>query len=187
METWQAVLVSAGISAIAVFTVYLLSRRDRKLDRKVFDAEWTGTVNSDMGWLKETVKEIKTNIATLQDSIYKIWDRMPSSTVHESSPLRLSEVGRSISETLDGRKWAEKTAGQLVDSLREKSAYEIQSYCFDFVEDVELEHSMRRAILGCAYENGVTEDEVLEVLAIELRDRVLSLTERSPDALPDKR
>ena len=71
--------------------------------------------------------------------------------------------------------------------MQGKSSYEIQSQCFDFVDQAELEQSMRQAVLDCAYENGISEDQVLDVLAIELRDIVLSLTGHHPDDIPDKR
>ena len=76
---------------------------------------------------------------------------------------------------------------QLVGTVQGKSPYEIQSQCFDFVEEAELGQSMRKAVLDCAYENGISEDQVLDVLAIELRDIVLSLTGHRPDDIPNKR
>ena len=88
---------------------------------------------------------------------------------------------------MKGQTWAKQTAKQLVGTVQGKSPYEIQSQCFDFVEEAELGQSMRKAVLDCAYENGISEDQVLDVLAIELRDIVLSLTGHRPDDIPNKR
>ena len=123
----------------------------------------------------------------IRADIKKIFERLPSPTLSEKSPLRLDTLGRSISEKLKGQTWAKQAAKQLVGTVQGKSPYEIQSQCFDFVEEAEFGQSMRKAVLDCAYENGISEDQVLDVLAIELRDIVLSLTGHDPDDLPDKR
>ena len=145
---------------------------------------WIGKVNTNLSTfntsLSQFMKEIRADIK-------KIFERLPSPTLSGSSPLRLNDLGRSISEKLEGRTWAEQTGPQLVGKMRDKSSYEIQSQCFDFVEQAELEQSMRKAVLDCAYENGISEDQVLDVLAIELRDTVLRLTDHHPDDIPDKR
>ena len=145
---------------------------------------WIGKVNTNLSTLNTSLSQFMKEI---RDDIKKIFERLPSPTLSGSSPLRLNELGRSISEKLEGRTWAEETAPQLVGKMRDKSSYEIQSQCFDFVEQAELEQSMRKAVLDCAYENGISEDQVLDVLAIELRDTALRLTGHHPDDIPDKR
>ena len=121
------------------------------------------SADSDRSALRDFMKEIRKDIK-------KIFERLPSPTLSENSPLRLNSLGQSISEKLGGLTWAEQAAKQLVGTVQGKSPYEIQSQCFDFVEQSELEQSMRKAVLDCAYENGISEDQVLDVLAIELRD-----------------
>ena len=139
------------------------------------------SADSDRSILRDFMKEIR-------EDIKKIFERLPSPTLSGNSPLRLNTLGQSISGKLRGRTWAEQVAKQLVGTVQGKSPYEIQSQCFDFVEQAELEQSMRKAVLDCAYENGISEDQVLDVLAIELRDIVLSLTgHHLPDDIPDRR
>ena len=136
--------------------------------------------DDDRSTLLAFIKEIRTDIK-------KIFERLPSPTLSENSPLQLNNLGQSISERLGGRTWAEQAAKQLVDTVKGKSPYEIQSQCFDFVEQAQLEPSMRKAVLDCAYENGLSDDQVLDVLAIELRNVLLSLTGHGPEDIPDKR
>ena len=145
---------------------------------------WIGKVIFNLSALNTSLSDFMKEIRT---DIKKIFERLPSPTLSENSPLGLNALGQSISGKLRGRTWAEQVAKQLADTVQGKSPYEIQSQCFDFVEEAELGQSMRKAVLDCAYENGISEDQVLDVLAIELRDIVLSLTGHHPDDIPDRR
>ena len=146
---------------------------------------WIGKVIFNLSALNTSLSDFMKEIRT---DIKKIFERLPSPTLSENSPLRLNTLGQSISEKLKGQTWAKQAATQLVGTVQGKSPYEIQSQCFDFVEETELGQSMRKAVLDCAYENGISEDQVLDVLAIELRDIVLSLTgHHLPDDIPDRR
>lgn len=57
--------------------------------------------------------------------------------------------------------------------------HQIHDACFEYV-DGELKPSseMEAVIRSCAYENGVKREDVLEVMAIELRDRLLPEQEK---------
>ncbi len=56
-------------------------------------------------------------------------------------------------------------------------AYEIQDFCFKYVSDeMERSDAEERAVKKSAYEHGIRDNQVWRVLAIELRDKLLTLT-----------
>ncbi len=176
-----AIIAIIAIITVAFKVIYWIASVDKNQNSLKESADRDRkSADSDRSVLRDFMKEIR-------DDIKKIFERLPSPTLSGNSPLRLSALGQSISVKLGGRTWAEQVAKQLEGTAQGKSSYEIQSQCFDFVEQAELEQSMHMAVLDCAYENGISEDQVLDVLSIELRDIVLSLTGHHHDDIPDKR
>ena len=63
---------------------------------------WMGTKDQFAKTVGEAIEEIR-------DDIKKIFERLPPpKTTAENSPLSLTEVGRSISETLGANAWAKQ-------------------------------------------------------------------------------
>ena len=59
-----------------------------------------------------------------------------------------------------------------------KQAYDIQELSFEFIRNkYRPSPEIDARIKQCAYENGLDRAEVLDVLAIELRDKLLDLTQ----------
>lgn len=52
--------------------------------------------------------------------------------------------------------------------------YEVQEFCRKFVRDYAVGGTLRRRLLGAAFDNGLREDEVRDVIAIRLRDHFLA-------------
>ena len=131
--------------------------------------QWKGRVDSDRDTFRSTLKEIR-------DDIKRIFQLLPRETIGGSSPLQLTDLGRSISQTLDAAQWAENTSRRLAGRTEGQSPYDIQSMAFDYVEkEFEPDGDMESQIKQCAYENGLRRKQVLDVLAIELRDALLAL------------
>ena len=128
---------------------------------------WYGRVNSDR-------KSFKDFMAEVRDDIKEILKRLPPVVTTKSSPIRLTELGKSISNELEALTWAKQTATLLQNRVVGKHPYEIQNFCFDYVaKESVLPEGMNEKIKSCAYENGITTEQVLEVLAVELRDELL--------------
>ena len=112
----------------------------------------------------------------IREKIDKIFERLPRKVAAGDSPIRLTDLGRAVSGQLNVGAWADRHAVQWKSDFDGKQAYEIQEFCFSHVDgedvfsDVEL-----RAIKQNAYENGLDEEQVRRVYAIELRDRLLAL------------
>ena len=162
MENWIVPIVLVAIAAVTA------------AGKLIF---WMGEVNADRKGINEFMKEIR-------DDIKKILKRLPAATIKSSSPLQLTEMGRSISDDLDVRDWVQRIAPSLTERVKGKRPFEIQNFCFDYVKD-EFEPSAAQLLRlqESAYDNSIDLDGVLDVLAIELRDRLLELAGAStPDS-----
>ena len=135
--------------------------------------EWKGKRES----FEETVGSFMTEI---RNDIKVISQRLPRSSVYSGSPLRLTELGQSISKTLEASSWAKKTAKSIIHQVEGKDSYEIQEFCMDFVKQRKYDPSddFLKALRNCAYNEGIFVDNVEDVLAVELRDALLKI---SPD------
>ena len=136
---------------------------------------WVGHVNSDRERFKDFMKEVREDISGIRKDISGIFLKLKSDTITPSSPIKLTQLGQSISAELESRTWARETAPTLVDDVTGKHPYEIQNFCFEYVrKDFLLPEEMDEKVKNCAYKNGITREEVLQVLAIELRDDLLA-------------
>lgn len=132
---------------------------------------WYGAVNSDREAFKDFMKGVRDDLGAIRASIERILHRLPAGTVAHTSPLALTELGREVSEELDARGWAERTAPEFAERTRGEDPYTVQETCFEAAAgpfDADLEAKIR----SCAYERGLEREQVVKVLAIELRDRL---------------
>ena len=121
-------------------------------------------------------KTVNKSLRDIKKGIDEILEKLKSSTVEGKSPLRLSEKGQSISETLNASSWAKKKAQEVASHLEGKHPYEIQGFCMNFVRyEFNPTHDFVQKMKSCAYENAIPVSEVEDVLAIELRDALLTI------------
>lgn len=132
-----------------------------------------------MGRQDEFSKTVGKSIETIQSDIKKIFRVLSEGkTIESSSPLRLTDLGKSISKFLDAAAWAERIADEIVENVQDKNPYGIQTYCFELVKKDEfLSEETRKKVEDAAYNNGIEIDKVERVLAIELRDVLLKRLE----------
>lgn len=132
------------------------------------------------GYLEEIRKDVRENRETTRkigedvEVIKATLARFPSAAVSDSSPLHLTDIGESISDALQAREWAERTAAGLGERVKGKRPYEVQDISFEYVKnEFKPTDEQEVEIRTCAYEKGVKRDIVLDVLAVELRDALL--------------
>jgi len=133
-------------------------------------SRWTGRVDS-------TLESLGKSIAEIREDIKKILHNRPSKTVDSDSPLHLTDLGRKISDDLEAKTVIDSLASSLRPRAEGKHAYDIQELSFSFMRDEyapSAEVDVR--IKQCAFDNGLDRDEVLDVLAIELRDKLIEFT-----------
>ena len=129
--------------------------------------KWVERVNAAKQTLDEFVVEIRRDIKD-------ILDRLPNATTAADSPLRLTDLGKAVSDTLDARGWAERNFECLTPRVQGREPYEVYDFCSKFVnEEYELDAEQDAKISACAYENGISRKKVLDVLVVELRDKLL--------------
>ncbi len=153
------------LAIVALFTVInsLISISDRGQEK----GEWKGSVNSRLDALERGLKDI-----------LDLFLKRGSPVAEGASPLTLTKLGKDISEEISARKWANSLAESLVKEIVEvigKSPYEVEEYCFQYMrENPELSENMKQEVKKIAYEKGVAQRDVLDVLALELRDEIIS-------------
>ena len=127
---------------------------------------WVGAVNADRRSFKEFMTEVR-------DDLKKILARLPPRVFAGESPIELTDLGKNISTRLNGKDWAEEHAGPLREKIKGKEPYTVQEMCFEYAKGYEPGEDMERMIQTIAYENGIKREDVLDVLALELRDRLI--------------
>ena len=146
-------------------------------------SRWGGRVDSRLETLETTTKEVRSDIKA-------ILRRLPPATVEGASPLRLTELGQEISAKLDGAAWAREVAPKVLKRVRGMDPYRVQEFCRSYVQDGTDEgwapdEEMATQLGRCASEHGLKLEQVLDVLAIELRDCILA--ETAPELIPAPR
>ena len=128
---------------------------------------WVGAVNTDRSSFREFMKEIRERLDT-------ILLRLPPPVVQGTSPMKLTEYGESISRAIEAGALAHELAPSLIESMKGKTSYEIQEACFEHTRDRSNLPADKRVMLeNYAFDNGLDLQEVLKVVAIELRDVIL--------------
>lgn len=138
-------------------------------------ARWTGrleTVDSDF---RAFVKKIDNKIEKLGKKISRIDERIPHPrTLESASPLRLSELGTSISKDMKADEWAARVAQGLAAQVAGKQDFEVDQFSDEYVES-RLNNKDAAWVARHAYESGVTPAAVRAVLRVELRDELIRL------------
>ena len=135
---------------------------------------WVGRVNEGRGEVKKFMEEIR-------DDIKKIFRALPGSTVTSASPLRLTDLGETISERLNASQWANHLVQELRPQIEGRNQYQIQEFCQGYVTNQRFEDDQEflTLIQVCAFDHGLTESQVRDVLMVELRDALLESTGHS--------
>ena len=147
--------------------------------------QWKGKVDSDRDAFRTFMSNIRQDIDYIHSRIDDILGRLGGpATLKTTSPVTLTELGQSVSETLGASAWAEEQAPRLLGQVADAGAYDIQVFAYRYVEDEFMPDPATEAtIKQCAYENGLRRKQVLDVLAIELRDRLLHLRQLEPQEI----
>ena len=128
---------------------------------------WVGGVN-------EHRSSVVAFMAEMRGQLERILERLPSTAVSSGSPLRLTSLGRQISDAIGVSDWAAAAAEELRERAEGKRPYEVQEMCVQYVEEkVVLDAELLTKVRECAYESGITVQQVFEVFVVELRDKLL--------------
>ena len=131
---------------------------------------WAGRVTEAKGSVAKAIQEIRAGIK-------KIFERLPPLTSTVSSPMRLTDLGREISQEIAAREWAKELVPLLAEQLKDKSPYDIQEACRNYCFDISNFQSSEGRVAACrdsAYQHGLEIKQVMNVLGLELRDAMLA-------------
>ncbi len=135
---------------------------------------WIGAINTDRASFKKFMEGIRNDIRELRQDIKDLLRWQDSTTIVRKSPLRLSEIGRKVSEDLNLPAMAKVIAMSVKPEVKGKLPYDIQEFCFDYIrKKYKLSATDETRIKEWAYKNGIDHDDVLDALAIVLRDELL--------------
>ena len=138
---------------------------------------WIGSVNARLDNTQSRLDTIEALIQEIRRDLRTLFRRLPTSTTTEDSPLRLTDLGKTISEDIGAVPWAIELATELRPQVAGRRPDEIHEFCFEYVyHQFHPDKDLDRAIGMAACENGIDRTEVLDVLAVELRDRLLRET-----------
>lgn len=99
-------------------------------------------------------------------------------TISATSPYALTSRGQAISKNIDGENLIQPFASELAKEAAKMEPYEIHGISLDHVHAKYRENAEFKRLIGrSSYENGVTDRAVIDILAIELRDALLKLSE----------
>ena len=120
--------------------------------------------------------DTKKALIEIRDDIKKILAAMPKNVLVANSPARLSDLGKEVSESIGAAAWAEQMASEFVDGMKDESAYEVQEFCMNYMRNEYAPTADEdQSFKECADEHGIKLEQVLDVCALELRDRLLRL------------
>ena len=120
--------------------------------------------------------DTKKALIEIRDDIKKILAAMPRNVLVANSPARLSDLGKEVSEFIGAAAWAEQRASDFVDSMKDESAYEVQEFCMNYMRNEYAPTADEdQSFKECADEHDIKLEQVLDVCALELRDRLLRL------------
>lgn len=146
---------------------------------------WKLNVDGDLkkfgGFMDEVKGDIKSIFSSIEQIRLEIARAAGKRVEQTTSPITLTEYGESLAETV-------KVSDILQDSrvdrvkaaVRDMNAYQIQEYCFDFskgelLDDLkENESALHKSIYELAFNEGIDVEKISRVIALKLRDRILS-------------
>ena len=87
---------------------------------------WVGSIQANQRAFKDFMKEVR-------DKLDKILEWQLSKTVTSESPLKLTKLGQTISESLDVPSLVENLFPELSERAKGKNPYDVQELCFKFI------------------------------------------------------
>ena len=167
---WIRTLVIAAVPAVGV--VIWMARWFGK------HGEWVKGMDEFKLDTKKALAEIRDDINEMRHDIKKLLSAQPRNVLAGTSPLQLTDLGEDVSKRVGAVAWAMQAAPRLADQMRGMNAYEIQEFCMDYMRNgYQRTPEQDQSFKECAYENGIKLEQVLDVCAVVLRDRLLRLSD----------
>lgn len=139
---------------------------------------WRRQVDSDRAAFNKFMTEIGAKIDNIQENVHELLG-VARGVSKPGNPRTLTELGSKVDNFLESKGIFQDIEPILSNRIHGMLPYQIHDACFEYIAgELELSPEMEAVIRSCAYENGVKREDVLEVMAIELRDRLLPEQEK---------
>ena len=132
---------------------------------------WKKDVDRDRTRVNNTLRVILRRVNALFREIERLG--AVRNTTRRTSPLQLTDLGREVSAQLEASQWATETAHALRAEIQGMEPYRIRDFVKEYVDNTPLGSEMDAKISRCMSEFALDEQQVLDVLAVELRDVLL--------------
>ena len=129
---------------------------------------WKGKLDNDRNSFKEFMSEVRADIKL-------ILTRLPPTPTTSESPIRLTDLGERISNSIDAKCWARNKAKELVDKTKNMDSFEIQDLSFNYAKELDPDGALLEKMREAAFESGIDLSGVKNVLGVVLRDELLKL------------
>ncbi len=169
MDNVDGLVLVGTVVGVLVFVLGCVRFIEYLLEKARQKGKWEGEVDSDRKKFDQFMNQISQRID-------EIWKHLGGKPVSEStSPISLTDFGRSISERVGAKKWSHEESIALIEELRGFSEYQVQEFCNGHVwKKILGDDELKARVENCAYQEGIDTEKVAEVISIELRDAVLS-------------
>lgn len=173
MPTWVAILGSAGLGATVTVLIFVFRWAWKR-------ARWEGEVDTDRANFRESLSRLQIAVDRILRRLIRLTGG-EGDTVAGHSRLSLTPLGKKVSDKIRAKDWANELVPEMASKAAGKVPYEIQEMCMNLVRGSRFSPSPERRglVLEVAFDHGLHEADVLEVLAIELRDALLALQKES--------
>lgn len=146
---------------------------------------WKGEMEAHKSEMTEHKALVVNLMETINIRLIEILDRLPPAVVAGSSPLRLTRLGETIAEELRPNRLIGSMADAIGGQVSSMQPYDVQEFCKYHIHDVfKPDEEQDAKIKACAFDHGLEDRQVLDVLVVLLRDELLSRNESVRDQKP---
>ena len=137
--------------------------------------KWKGAMEYHKSEMVEHKALVVKFMGSINDRLVEIFDRLPPAAVASSSPLRLTKLGDTIAAELDPERLIKRIAAEVGDQVSGMQPYGVQEFCKNHIHEVfKPDEEQDAKIKACAFDHGLEDRQVLDVLVVLLRDKLLS-------------
>ena len=169
--------------------------------------KWIGNVNTDRKSFKEFMKGVEKKIEKINDKfddkfekindkfddkfekindkLEKIFHLLHNEPIEKrTSPISLTDYGQKLSQEISASEISDMELTNATEQVKDCNAYQIQEYCFEFAKNALLKKLNEKhrdfydKIHEVAFNEGIEVEKLTRVIALELRDKILSSQSR---------
>jgi hypothetical protein len=149
-----------------------------------------GKLLYDQGALNSSVKAIDSSVKTIDGKVDKLADKFDNLLLgkftQSKSPLQLNENGLKIFNEPEIKEFVKKYYDLFKNNLialNPETAYQAQQKLLEVVDKLKFEPDCQKMIENFAFNSGLQVEILLKLIAIGIRDQILSEIGFSPDEI----